>query len=91
MPRACRDAAVPFHIHGDWDTPQAKYQIACLVLHSEHMEIEFYENLMKLVIANPVNSSSELLLFRQVEQEHSGIITLLCEYGIPSSSSRNTV
>lgn len=47
------------------------------VLHSEHMETEFYENLMKLVIANLVNSSSELLLFRQVEQDHSGVLTLV--------------
>lgn len=33
------------------------------VLHSEHMEIEFYENLIKLVIANTANLSSEVLLF----------------------------
>lgn len=61
------------------------------VLHSERMEVEAYENLMKLVIANIVNASSELAVFRQTEQDHSGVITLFCEYGIPSSSSRNPV
>ena len=61
------------------------------VLHSEHVEMEAYENLMRLVIVNIVNASSELAIFRQAEQDHSGVITLFCGYEIPSSSSRNPV